>query len=187
VTKFDAHGATLLYSTYLGVGVPIGASLSYAISIASDGSAYVAGPIEIMRLNSTGSSSLASYPAVVAAASRGIAIGSDGNVYVAGAPENFQTTSGAFQTNSPSLPPSEYQQPSSPAALLKVDPELKNVLAATYFGGAYGQQVQALALDASGNVYIAGSTGLVCPRAPPSRRHSANSRTTFPCFCFPRT
>jgi uncharacterized protein (TIGR03437 family) len=167
VTKFDTHGSTLLYSTYLGEGIPLGSSLIHAIALASDGSAYVAGPTAIIRLNSTGSSLLASHPAVVSAAGRGIAIGSDGNVYIAGAPENFHTTPSAFQTNSPSLPPLEYEQPAGPAALLKLDPELQNVLAATYFGGGYGQQVQALALDPSGNVYIAGNTGVGLPARTP--------------------
>jgi uncharacterized protein (TIGR03437 family) len=169
VTRFDARGSTLLYSTYLGRGVPLGLPLLYAIALASDGSAYVAGPIAIVQLNSAGSSLLASLDVVVSPASRGFAIGPDGNVYLAGAPVNslFQTTPGAFQTNSPSLSPVAYQEVNIPAANVKLDPLLPNFLAATFFGGGYGQQVEALAFDASGNVYIGGSTGIGLPARTP--------------------
>ncbi|HLW76718.1 MAG TPA: IPT/TIG domain-containing protein, partial [Bryobacteraceae bacterium] len=46
----------------------------------------------------------------------------------------------------------------TPEAVVKMDPQLKGTLAATYFGGPYFGQINALTLDASGNVYIGGAT-----------------------------
>jgi uncharacterized protein (TIGR03437 family) len=174
VTKFDAHGSTLVYSTYLGLSIETVDNPSFGMALASDGSAYVAGVTAIMHLNSTGSSLLASTKPAVAATDSpagshnitAVAIGPDGNLYLAGAPQTFQATSGAFQTNSPSLPPLADQEGCCAAAIVKMDPGLQTILAGTYFGGAYGQQVEGLTCDASGNVYIAGYTA---PRGLPTR------------------
>ena len=175
VTKFDPHGSTLLYSTYLGYDFEIEGFPSFSMALASDGSVYVAGPTAVVHLNSSGSSVLASFTSLVSSTESpasaqnntpAIAIGPDGNLYLAGAPQNFQTTPGAFQANSPSLPSLADQEGCCAAAILKIDPQLQTVLAATYFGGAYGQQVEGLTLDASGKVYVAGYTA---PRGLPTR------------------
>ena len=39
-----------------------------------------------------------------------------------------------------------------------MDAQLQNVLAATYFGGRYGEWLKTLALDHSGNLYLGGYT-----------------------------
>jgi uncharacterized protein (TIGR03437 family) len=49
---------------------------------------------------------------------------------------------------------------------MRMDAGLQNVLAATYFGGPYGPTVNALTIDPSGNIYIAGGTP---PRGLPTR------------------
>jgi uncharacterized protein (TIGR03437 family) len=174
VTKFDSRGSTLLYSTYLGYDIETEGSPSFGMALASDGSAYVAGPTAIVHLNSSGSTLLASLTSVVSSTDSpagvfntpAIAIGGDGNLYLAGAPGNLQTTPGAFQAISPSLPSLADQEGCCAAAIVKIDPQLQTVLAATYFGGAYGQQVEGLTLDPSGNVYVAGYTA---PRGLPTR------------------
>jgi uncharacterized protein (TIGR03437 family) len=174
VTKFDSRGSTLLYSTYLGYDIEIEVNPTFGMALAPDGSAYVAGPTAIVYLNSSGSSLLGSLPSMVSPTDSpagtqntpAIAVGPDGNLYLAGAPENFQTTPGAFQANSPSLPPLADQGGCCAAAIVKIDPQLQTVLAATYFGGAYGQQVEGLTLDPSGNVFVAGYTA---PRGLPTR------------------
>jgi uncharacterized protein (TIGR03437 family) len=172
VTKFDPRGSTLQYSTYLGFSAPPAA---YGLALAPDGTAYVAGPGGVVRLNSTGSALLASSPPLVsstgAPANNGsngplIALAPDGSVYLAGAAANLQTTPGAFQTSSPSLPPLADQEGCCAAAIVKMDSQLQHVLAATYFGGAYGQQVEALSIDAFGNIYVGGYTA---PRGLPAR------------------
>jgi uncharacterized protein (TIGR03437 family) len=174
VTKFDSRGSTLLYSTYLGYDIETEGSPSFGMALASDGSAYLAGLTAIVHLNSSGSSLLASFTSVVSSTDSpagtpntpAIAIGPDGNLYLAGAPQNLRTTPGAFQPNSPSLPSLADQGGCCAAAIVKIDPQLQTVLAATYFGGAYGQQVEGLTLDAAGNVYVAGYTA---PRGLPTR------------------
>ena len=156
VTKFDPAAATLVYSTYLGVENTAGS----AIAVAGDGSAYVASnyyqPPMIYRLNATGSS----LPGQIAPniTVGGMGVGPDGNVLVAGMAvvPKFQPTAGAFQTATP--PPALPTQLNGVAAIEKIDPQLQNILAATYFGGPNGPGVAAIALDASGNVYIGGGT-----------------------------
>ena len=156
VTRFDPAASTLVYSTYLGVANTDGS----AIAVASDGSAYVESnylqaPM-IYRLSATGSSLLGQIAPNVN--SNAIAIGPDGNLVVAGAAvlPQFKPTGGAFQTTPPpaSLPTQYY----SLAAIEKIDPQLQNILAATYFGGPNGPGVAAITLDASGSIYIGGGT-----------------------------
>lgn len=166
LTKFDAHASTLVFSTYLGFSIQVYGPTSFGIALASDGSAYLAGPPGILRLNPAGSAELGSFnPGVASTNSPAggpnapvIAIGPDGNVYIAGAPQGLNPTPGGFQPSSPSLPQLADQEGCCASAIAKVDAQLTTVLAATYFGGAYGQQVGALTLDAAGNIYIAGYT-----------------------------
>jgi uncharacterized protein (TIGR03437 family) len=164
VTKFDPTASTLVYSTYMGVATSFGKLLA----VAPDGSAYLAAgaqysPSSIYHLDAAGASLLGSQSTVIIS---GMALAPDGSVYVAGYPpaNKFQPTAGAFQTTAPnnSLP----AQGASATAIVKFDAQLKNVLAATYFGGPYGPLINSLAIDASGNIYIAGSTA---PHGLPTR------------------
>ena len=167
VTKFDPAGSRLVYSTYLGFASDV--SGAYILALASDGSVYVTGPGGFVRLNSTGSALLASSkPVLDSESGSAIAVGRDGNVYLAGAVASnlFQTTPGAFQPVSPSLPSLPAQGGCCAPAIVKMDPQLQSVLAATYFGGVYGTEVGALMPDASGNVYVAGYTA---PHGLPTR------------------
>ena len=88
-----------------------------------------------------------------------MAIDSDGNAYVAGSVEttdqgaadySVPTTAGAFQTSSSAA---------GTGAILKLNATGSALVYATYLGGNGAQdftQVQAIAVDASGNAYIAG-------------------------------
>jgi uncharacterized protein (TIGR03437 family) len=156
ITKFDPSGSTLVYSTFLGVENSLGS----AIAIGNDGSAYVASnyfqPPMIYRLNATGSSLPGQIaPSITTSA---LAVGPDGNLVVAGTAvqPQFQPTPGAFQTTAP--PPALPTQLNNIAAVEKIDPQLQNILAATYFGGPSGPGVAAMTSDASGNIYIGGGT-----------------------------
>jgi uncharacterized protein (TIGR03437 family) len=167
VTKFDPTGSKLVYSTYLGFSAST-AGL-YVLALAPDNSVYVTGPGGFIRLNSTGSSLLASSaPVVDGSSAHAMAVAPDGSVYLAGAvaTNQFQTTPTAFEPISPAAPFLPAQGACCAAAIAKMDPLLQNVIAATYFGGVYGEQDEALLLDASGNVYIAGYTA---PRGLPTR------------------
>jgi uncharacterized protein (TIGR03437 family) len=156
LTKFDPAASTLVYSTYLGAYYAGGKS----IALGADGSSYIASGMgnatTLYHLNASGSSLLATVTPRMAI--QAIAISGDGSVYLAGDPDpsHFQATAGAFQTNGPAL--ALPYQSSDAAAIVKMDSQVQNVLAATYFGGPYGPAVNSMSIDASGNVYIAGGT-----------------------------
>jgi uncharacterized protein (TIGR03437 family) len=106
-----------------------------------------------------------------------IAVDAVGNTYVTGSTcsATFATTPGAFQTQygggtCQSLPPGSLPLPSGDAFVVKLDPTGK-VVWATYLGGSGEDAGQAIAVDGSGNVYVAGTTA---PQAGPG---AAN---TFP-------
>lgn len=160
LTRFTAAGSSLTYSTYIpgsGTSSPIGtASAANALAVASDGSAYVAGYAGIFRLDPTGSTVLSSMTGLPLTAQK-LALGPDGSVYAAGMPENFQATPGGFQTTLPPIPVLPNQGvATSEAGIVRLDPALTNVMAATYFGS--GAQVNTMTTDAAGNLYIGGST-----------------------------
>ena len=154
LAKFDATGSTLVYSTYLGVSMAQGK----AVGLAADGSAYLGSTNTVYHLNAAGSSLLGSAGTIGIGA---MAVASDGSVYLAGSTTGpqftqFQPTPGAFQTTGP-LPPLPYQY-SQAGQIVKMDAQLQNVLAATYFGGPYGPVVNAMAIDPAGNIYIGGGS-----------------------------
>jgi hypothetical protein len=159
LTRFDSAGSRLLFSTY--VGSPI---IPGAIALAADGSAYIAGHGQaIYSFDATGSSLIASGAANLTA--QAIALSPDGAVYLAGtADDPFRPTPGAFQPLS-GLQPGASQLAGGQTVLVKMDAQLQNTLAATFFGGVYGNPPRALALD-GGNVYVGGYTS---PRSLPTR------------------
>lgn len=150
LTRFSPSGSTLAFSTYIpgsGISDALGFPNQGALAVAADGTAYVGGFAGIFRIDSTGSTLLSSMtPATVSA--QAMALGPDGSLYVAGTPQNFHPTAGAFQAALPAA--------NSQAAILRIDPALKNVLAATYFGA--GAQVKTMTTGGAGNLYIGGST-----------------------------
>src|SRR6185369_15335373 len=92
-----------------------------------------------------------------------IALARDGSVYLAGpAAGQFRATAAAFQPE-PGLAPTAN---SAQTAIVKLDPQLHGPLAATYFGGTFGNGAKVLTLDAAGNVYLGGYTP---PRSLPTR------------------
>ena len=158
VTKLNASGTALLYSTYLG-----GAGGAYANALAVDGSgnAYIAGiattgfPVTpgafqttngsfpnganafVTKLNPTGSALVystylgggTSYLGGDSAAA--LAVDNAGNAYVAGVAfsDNFPVTAGAFQTkNNATL--------ASNAFVSKLDPAGSALVYSTYLGGS---------------------------------------------------
>jgi uncharacterized protein (TIGR03437 family) len=152
LARFDATGSKLMFATYLGVtapnnGYPLNSTGGQSIAVSADGNAYVASN-KVLLLDASGSRLLAQTDPNVTAQS--IAAGPDGSVYLAGTPnrQKFQATSGALIA----------QGATASGAIVRLDAALNDVLAATWFGSLYGGTIRTLTTDASGNLYLGGSS-----------------------------
>jgi len=91
-----------------------------------------------------------------------IAVDNTGSVYLTGstADPNFPATAGAYQTayDGPHTSPPNPPWPPSDAFALKLKPDGSGVSWATYLGGNSVDSATSIALDASGNVWLAGTT-----------------------------
>jgi len=174
VAKLSSSGQQLLFSTYLGGA---GADHGGAIAVDSSGSVYITGytwsrnfPLDnafqttiagpcnayISRLSSNGNSLLFStyiggsgctmaYPET----GQGIALDQQGNAYIAGV-----TSSGDFPLWNPIQPQLEG---STDVFVVKVN-SAGGLLFSAYMGGSGVDVGNAIALDASGAIYVAGYT-----------------------------
>jgi hypothetical protein len=172
VTKLNAAGSALLYSTYLG-----GSSAACGVGIAIDasGDAYIAGdtydldfpttagafqitPVGrpnafVSKLNSAGSALVYSTFLGGNGSESGVAIAVDasGNAYVTGSTwsTNFSVTPDAFQTTS-----------RAPDVFVsKLNAAGSALLYSTYFGGSGPDMSNAIAIDSSGSAYVIGWAG----------------------------
>ncbi len=183
VTKLNASGTALIYSTYLGGSYSQSAA---GIQIDSTGNAYVAGntsssdfPVTsgayrttipggpsafVTKLNSSGSQLV--YSTYLGGngydAANGIALDSALNAYVTGYTQsvNFPTTTGAFQTAASA-------GVGQNGFIAKLSADGASLVASTYLGGtlsaAYGSYnansiMSAIALDSSNAPYVTGYT-----------------------------
>ena len=172
VTKLNATGSGLLYSTYLG-----GASGEHPFGIAVDaaGNAYVTGRTTssdyptttgaydttfggnsdafVTKLNATGSGLL--YSTYIGGPSddeaSGIAIDGAGHAYVTGTnlPSGYPTTMGAYDTTS---------NGSSDVFVTKLNGGGSDLEYSTLIGGGLADIVSDIAVDAAGNAYVTGRT-----------------------------
>lgn len=170
VTKLNSAGNALIYSTYLGGD---GLEIGYAIAVDSTGSAYVAGITEsanfptkgaisnalggtsdafVSKLSSDGTSLLYStYLGGLGGESAfGIAVDSSGSAYVTG-----YTGSNGFQLVNPLQ---RIRGAGIDAFVSKFNPAGSALIYSTFIGGASDDEGDAIAIDAAGNVYVAGST-----------------------------
>jgi hypothetical protein len=176
VAKLNASGTALLYSTYLGGS---SSQVARAIAVDSNGSAYIAGntsstdfPVTpgafvtsrsqfvetgfVSKLNSTGAS--LAYSTYIGTGSGnndtyvyGIAVDTAGCAYIAGETGDWglPTSPTAFQ---PSL--NYYND----AFVFKLNAQGTGAVYGTYLGGHEYDGAYGIALDSSGNAYIAGHT-----------------------------
>ncbi|HET9401208.1 MAG TPA: SBBP repeat-containing protein [Candidatus Acidoferrales bacterium] len=171
VTKLNAAGSALVYSTYLGGN---GDETGSAIAVDSTGSAYVTGttfspnfptshPLQavfaggdgdafVAKLSAAGSSLVYStYLGGTADDSgRGIAVDSSGNAYVTGG-----TDSHDFMTVNPYQ--AAFGGGPSDVFFAKLNSSGSAALYSTYLGGAQNDAGVAIALDSSGDAYLTGN------------------------------
>ncbi len=172
VTKLDATGSTLLYSTYFGGN---GGETGRFIALDVDGNAYVTGSTSspdlplvnawqgahggglfdafVAKIDPTGSTLL--YATYFGGSrddlARGIAVDRERNAYITGATESpdLATTRTAFQRN---------RRGTGDAFVAKLGSAGDDLLYSTYLGGSAGDGATAIALDDDENAYLAGST-----------------------------
>jgi hypothetical protein len=172
VAKLNASGSALLYSTYLGGS---GDDQPFGIAADAGGNAYVGGATSspdfpttagafdtsangafdafVAKVNATASALV--YSTYVGGSAidlaRGIAVDGSGSAYVTGraVSANFPTTVGAFDTIANGL---------DEAFVTKVNAAGSGLTYSTYLGGSGHDRGFAIAVDGSGNAYVAGYT-----------------------------
>lgn len=185
VTKLNADGSSILYSTYLGGNSNENCR---AIAVNSQGEAYITGAtnsvnfpstpgayrtmtggysgnadIFLTKLNASGTALVFStYLGASSGFAYDLALDASGNVYLAG--ETYAGTLGGDPNifNFP-VTPDAYQ--SAPGAegfegfISKVSADGTQLLYSSYFGGNMEDSITGVALDGSNNLYVAGYTG----------------------------
>lgn len=185
ITKFSATGTSLIYSTYLGGNIPypelasFASDRGYAIAIDSSGSAYVTGetgaqdfPVAnafqysnrgnlsafVTKLSPSGSSlDYSTYlggSGYSGGTGNGIAVDAAGQAHVAGYTlANDFPTANALQANLRTNPGGGVD-----AFITKLSSGGNSLIYSTYLGGYTDDRARAIALDPSGNAYVAGFT-----------------------------
>ncbi len=175
VTKIDAAGANVIYSTYVGGS---GQDRGDGLALDANGNAYVVGRVDSLSINfPTTSGSFAStyrggdfdgvvfklnaqgnalaYSGFLGAEENdsveGIAVDATGIAYVTGGTKSigFPTTVNAYQPT---------RAGDTDAFLAKINPAGSALLYATYLGGSGSDRGSGVAIDQSGNAYVAGFT-----------------------------
>jgi hypothetical protein len=174
VAKYNAAGSALIYSTYLGGSAQ---DTPWGIAADSNGNAYVTGetnsadfptanPIQsacndcpavdnafVTKINATGTAFIYSTFLGGRGENVSLAIAADasGNAYVTGT-----TTAPDFPTVNPLQ---ATNLGNGDAFITKINPSGSALVYSTYLGGSTGADVgRGIAVDSSGNVYVAGST-----------------------------
>ncbi len=176
VTKIDAAGANVIYSTYVGGS---GLDRGDGIAVDSSGNAYVVGRVDssstnfpttpgvlaptyrggdfdgfVLKLNAQGNGLV--YSTFLGGeendSTEGVAIDSAGNAYVTGGTKSqgFPTTVNAYQGT---------RAGDTDAFLTKLNPAGTSLLYSTYLGGSGTDRGSGVAVDAAGNAYLAGFAG----------------------------
>jgi hypothetical protein len=176
VAKLNAVGSALVYSTYLGGS---GVDMGFGISVDSSGNAYVAGDTSstdfptvnalqemnkspaggstgfVAKLNAAGSALI--YSTYLGGSGGdgvgGIAVDASGDAYVAGG-----TQSTDFPTVNPLQATNKAPAGSSTGFVAKLNATGSALVYSTYLGGSGGDGAGGIAVDASGNAYVAGGT-----------------------------
>jgi hypothetical protein len=173
VSKLNAAGSALVYSSYLGSS---NGTVCASIAVDTSGDAYVTGDTEsgfpitpgaldstdpafgankafVTEFNPTGTALIYSTYLGGNSSTNGSAVVVDtsGNAYVTGTTmsSNFPTTSGALRTS---------LSGASDAFVSKLNPTGSALIYSTYLGGGHDESGQWLAITNTGDVYVTGST-----------------------------
>jgi hypothetical protein len=158
VTKFNAAGNALAYSTYWpgtavnGIAVDSGGNL-YVAGVggvtATAGAFQTSGNFYVAKLNTSGSAlSYATY--LNGAAVRAITIDASGNAYVAGRDTGtISPTSNAYQ---------KVYAGGGDAFVTKLNPTGTGLIYSTFLGGTGDDSANAIAVNAAGEAYVVGQT-----------------------------
>jgi hypothetical protein len=182
VTKVNATGSALVYSTYLGgsggdqgLGMALDAadnayvtgstsSIDFpitpgALQTACGGGCVGGGDAFVAKLNTSGSALVYSTYLGGSASEQapGVSVDPSGNAYVTGGTysTDFPTTAGAFQTvcGGDCTPPDAF--------VTKLNSTGSALLYSTYLGGSGNDWAYAMAVDMSGNAYVTGHTSSI--------------------------
>jgi hypothetical protein len=174
VTKLNAAGSALVYSTYLGGS---GNESGFGIAVDSAGNAYITGPTQsfnfptanalqgtkgdastsnndvfISKLNAAGSAlTYSTYLGGLSDEKPGnIAVDSAGSAYIAGVTfsNNFPTANALQGTIKGSLD----------AFVTKINAAGSALVYSSYLGGTVTDQANRIAVDSAGNAYVTGAT-----------------------------
>jgi hypothetical protein len=184
VTKVNATGSALVYSTYLGGGAILNATDDWGEGIAVDaaGSAYVTGETYspdfpttagaydrsragldafVVKFSPSGSSLV--YSTFLGASGRemglDIAVDSTGNAYVAGLTESTDNPFTPEYDGFPTTPGAVQPTGSFDAFVTKLNPQGSALVYSTYLGGADDvERAWGIAIDTAGNAYVVGDT-----------------------------
>ena len=172
LTKFNAQGSALTFSTYVSQDSKKNLiQFATSIALSSDGDIYFADTANLIsapgnggvhRMNASGSALLGSNSSEPVAINS-IALDAAGNLFATGETlSKFTATPGSFQTSPqpaiPSLPGSVVAGGGTDAFVVKFDSTLSKILAATLLGGEGIDYGQSLAIDPSGRVIVSGYT-----------------------------
>jgi hypothetical protein len=172
VTKINATGGSLVYSTYLGGSND---ETAYGIAVDSSNRVYVTGTTDSTNfptlnaldatLSSTGDIFVTKYNATGATfaystylggtgaieVGNSIAADASGNAYLTGTTlsADFPTTTGAFDMTA---------NGESDAFVTKLNAAGSALVYSTYLGGTLDDVAQGIAVDSSGNAYLIGQT-----------------------------
>lgn len=172
VSKLNPTGTTFVYSQAFGQG---GDDHGNEIALDSLGNAYITGRTEggwpvtanayspqggfpgdafILKLAPNGSMLYSTYLGnQTLAEGYGIAVDAQNNIYVTGKTQSatqFPVTANAFQTVG--------GNPAVTCFITKMNAAGSALLYSTYFGGERGEACSTITVDASGKIYVAGST-----------------------------
>ena len=183
VTKFSPDGKQILYSTYLGGSA---SEFPAAIAVDRDGYAYVAGhtyspdfPVTpnalqtgfhgpytgfVAKISPDGSRLI--YSTLLGGSNgdsvSAIAVDSGGNAYVTGfaGSSDFPVTPGALQAGirQGCAALAKYPYGQGDAFVAKIRADGAGLVYSTFLGGTCGDQGFGIAVDGSGNAFVAGST-----------------------------